>query len=101
MLSARKMMLVLLTVAALVAVPFGQAAMAQFRPDKEEPSGALMMFDVVPVRVLGFCGLVIGSVGYVVTLPFSLISKSHKQAAKKMVVEPARFTFTRPLGEFP
>lgn len=98
--SARKVLLVLLTVAALVAVPLGRTAVAQFRPDDTEPSAAAMIIDVVPVRVLSFCGLVIGTVSYVVTLPLSYATHSHQMAAKKMVVEPARYTFTRPLGDF-
>lgn len=100
MVSVRKIILVVLTVAALVAVPLGQTAMAQFRPDAQEPSAAAMIIDVVPVRVLSFCGLVIGTVSYVLTLPLSYMTDSHELAAKKMVVEPARYTFKRPLGEF-
>ena len=96
----RKSMLVCLVVAALVGAPLGQAALAQFRPDAEEPSAMSMAVDVVPVRVLSFCGMVLGAAFFVVTLPVSFIAGSHKQAAEKMVKEPARYTFTRPLGQF-
>jgi hypothetical protein len=100
MLSVRKTVLVLLTIVVLVALPFEQAAVAQFRPDAAEPDAAAMIIDVVPVRVLSFCGLVIGTVAYVVTLPLAYISGSQEMAAQKMVVEPARYTFIRPLGDF-
>ena len=100
MLAARKLTLVFLAVAVLVVMPAGHSAMAQFRPDEAEPSAAAMIVDVVPVRVLSFCGLVIGTVSYVVTLPLSYATDSHQLAAKKMVIEPARYTFTRPLGDF-
>ena len=98
--SIRKSIAVCLVVAALIAAPFGQSALAQFRPDAKEPSAGAMMVDVVPVRVLSFCGMVFGAVFFAVTLPVSYIADSHYQAHEKMVLEPARYTFTRPLGQF-
>jgi hypothetical protein len=98
--NARKTMIAILVVAALVAVPFGEAALAQFRPDAKEPDAVAMMIDVVPVRVLSFCGMVIGTAFFLVTIPVSYFAGSHEEAAEKMIAEPARYTFTRPLGEF-
>jgi len=43
---------------------------------------------------------VVGAVVFVVTLPFTLPSKSVDRAAKKLVAEPAQYTFKRPLGQF-
>jgi hypothetical protein len=42
---------------------------------------------------------VLGSVAFVVTLPFSIPTKSVDKAAQKLVVDPARYTFVRPLGQ--
>ncbi len=98
--NARKSMLVFLLVAALATVPWGRPALAQFRPEAEEPDAVTMMIDVVPVRVLSFCGMVIGTAFFLVSLPVSYIAGSHELAAEKMIAEPARYTFTRPLGEF-
>jgi hypothetical protein len=36
----------------------------------------------------------------VVALPFTIPSGSVKESAQFMVVEPAEYTFKRPLGEF-
>jgi hypothetical protein len=37
---------------------------------------------------------------FVVTLPFTLPSKSVHSAAKELVAVPAQYTFKRPLGQF-
>jgi len=97
---ARKSITIVLVIAALIAIPFGQSAVAQFRPDEKEPDAVAMMIDVVPVRVLSFCGLVIGTAFFLVTIPISYVAGNYEQAAEKMIAEPARYTFTRPLGEF-
>lgn len=59
-----------------------------------------MAVDVLVVRPLGLATTVIGSVLTVIALPFTIPSGSVKQSAQYMIVEPAEFTFKRPLGEF-
>jgi len=63
------------------------------------PSGGEMIFDAVLVRPLMLVGTVIGTVVFVVTLPFSALGGNVEEAADKLVVEPATYTFVRPLGE--
>ncbi len=87
-------------VAALVAcaVLAAPAAMASGYID-ERPTFVAMFADGLLVRPLGLTGLVLGSVTWVVTLPFSALGGNIGEATQKLVVEPAQFTFTRPLGE--
>jgi hypothetical protein len=66
----------------------------------ETPTAAGMAADLVLVRVFGLAAIVTGSVLLVVSLPFTIPSKSVNTAAKKLVVGPTKFTFVRPLGEF-
>ena len=65
----------------------------------ETPSGAEMIIDAVVVRPLSLVGTVIGVVFFVVTLPFSALGGNVGEAADTLVVEPATYTFVRPLGE--
>lgn len=74
------------------------AAMASGYVD-ERPTFAAMFADGLIVRPLGLCGLVLGSATWLVTLPFSALGGNIGEASQKLVVEPAQFTFTRPLGE--
>jgi hypothetical protein len=65
----------------------------------EEPTPEAMFADGLLVRPLGLCGIVLGTATWIVTLPFSLLGGNVGEAADALVVEPAKFTFTRPLGD--
>jgi len=67
--------------------------------DKEKGAGP-MMFDLLLIRPVGVAATVIGSALFVVSLPFSAIGGNTKPAYEKMVKEPAKYTFTRPLGDY-
>ena len=57
-----------------------------------------MATDIIFIRPLGLIGTAAGSVLYVVSLPFTLLGGNAGEAGKKLVVEPAAYTFDRPLG---
>ena len=65
----------------------------------EGPTGEGMFADLVFLRTVGLAGMIVGAAVFVATLPFTLPSNSVKKAADKLIVAPAKFTFTRPLGE--
>jgi len=64
----------------------------------EDRNAVSMMFDLVILRPLGLAATVIGTAFFVVSLPFSVLGGNTGEAAKKLMVEPAKYTFTRPLG---
>lgn len=96
---AKQSIIFVLTVS-LVLLPFASAVLAQDQAAQEDISAEAMVADLVIVRPLGIVSLVLGSAFYVVSLPFSALGGNAGQAAQKMVVEPAKFTFKRPLGDF-
>ncbi len=55
--------------------------------------------DLLIARPGGLAAMVLGTAVLIVGLPFTLINGSTEQAAQKLVVEPANYTFTRPLGQ--
>ena len=65
----------------------------------EEPTGGTMLADAFMVRPFMLVGTILGTATFVVTLPFSLLGGNVGEAGKKLVVEPAAYTFVRPLGE--
>ena len=65
-----------------------------------EPTTAEMYADGLIARPLGLVASVLGAAVFVVTLPFTLPSKSVSSAAKELVAVPAQYTFKRPLGQF-
>ena len=66
---------------------------------QDDDDGVLVMADVVLVRPACFVSTVVGSVFFVLALPFAAMSKSIKKTANTLVVKPAKATFTRPVGD--
>lgn len=59
-----------------------------------------MMVDALVIRPLGLAAMLVGTVLTVVALPFTLPSGSVESSARELIVKPAAYTFTRPLGDF-
>lgn len=101
MITLRKQTLILVVIAALIAVPFGTSALAQDTfTEAEETTGAKMGVDLVLVRPVGIVATLVGSVVFVVALPFTLISGDTQHSLDKLIKEPGKYTFNRPLGYF-
>ncbi len=100
MIKIAKKNLIIVLVLALVVVPFGSAALATEYFEAEDPSGGAMLFDFAVVRPVGLIATALGSVAFVLSLPFSAMGDNVDTASEKLVKEPAAFTFTRPLGVF-
>lgn len=63
------------------------------------PSAEAMTFDFFVMRPLGLVGTLAGAAVFIVTLPFDVLSWNFADPARRLVGEPAKFTFTRPLGD--
>ncbi|WP_020651127.1 hypothetical protein [Solimonas variicoloris] len=89
-----------LAFAALLALGIG-SAQAQVSDEVDAtPSAAAMAADLILVRPLGLVATVLGAGLFVVQLPLSLVQgEPPSDPARRLVVEPARFTFSRPLGD--
>jgi len=87
-------------IAALIGVPFATSALAQEYFETKEPGGGAMMYDLVVVRPIGMVATAVGSVFWLIGLPFSAAGGNVDAATEKLIKEPAKYTFDRPLGEF-
>ena len=67
---------------------------------KDEPNGGEMMVDLVIARPLGIVATALGAIVFVVATPFTLATGTWKKSAKKLVGNPAKYTFKRELGVF-
>jgi ABC-type molybdate transport system permease subunit len=88
-----------LSLAACLAVLAAPAAHASGYVD-QRPDAGEMLADGLVVRPLALGATVIGCATWLVTLPFSALGGNVDEATQKLVVQPAAFTFVRPLGEF-
>ncbi|ULQ45217.1 hypothetical protein JN531_008760 [Flagellatimonas centrodinii] len=64
----------------------------------DSPSAAAMVADLVVVRPLSLVATVLGTGFFVVQLPLAAIQLDVETPARKLVLEPARYTFVRELG---
>ena len=92
--------MILFLIFALALIPFASAALAQEYFEAREPGGGAMVFDFLLVRPVGIIATAVGSVFFVVSLPFSALGDNVGEAGEKLVKDPAKYTFKRPLGDF-
>lgn len=101
MLRIAKKILVIFIISVLMIVPFATTALAEEYFEKDDPSGGMMIYDFMLVRPVGIVATAVGSVFFVISLPFSALGQNTGDAAQALVKDPAAYTFSRPLGEFP
>lgn len=92
--------MVIILIIAFATVSFATSSFAQAAIEGHEITTEEMVVDAVLVRPLGLVALILGAGVFVVSLPFSLLGRNVGEAGSKLVVDPAVFTFVRPLGEF-
>ena len=63
-------------------------------------SPEVMAVDTVLVRPLGLVSMVGGAVIFLVASPFSAMGGNTQETWDRLVADPAKFTFQRPLGHF-
>lgn len=85
------------TAAALLALTV-QAGAADEQIDTA-PSAEAMTFDLFVLRPLALACTVVGTAVYIVALPFNILTLNVIEPGRRLVVEPAKFTFTRDLGD--
>jgi hypothetical protein len=98
--TGRQKIIIFLVAVSLMVIPFGSSAIAKVLQYPIDNCGEFMAADFLVVRPLQFVSLVTGTVFFVVSSPFSGLGGNIDLAYQKMMVEPARMTFLRPLGVF-
>ncbi len=68
-------------------------------PERNEPSSAAIIFDVLLARPLGLASFALGTGIFVAGLPFTITTGSLGVSAKKLIGEPLAYTFGRPIGQ--
>lgn len=95
-----KTSLVFFLIATFLFIPFTTSVLAQSPTVDDNVSAASMAADIVVIRPLGVVSVVAGTAVFLVSLPFSALGGNVKAASKKLVADPVKFTFQRPLGDF-
>jgi len=72
---------------------------AQDQVPGEQAAAEMMVADLLLFRAFGIVATAMGTAVFIVSLPFSLPGGNTKAAFQKLVVDPAKYTFNRPLGK--
>lgn len=96
---ASYLMAAMLALTSLTLPVTASAGYYDYLMDNSEPSGGYMLADAFLVRPAALVGSLVTTATFVVTLPFSLLGGNVGDSADKLVVEPWRYTFVRPLGD--
>ena len=94
-----KRSLVFVMVAFLVCTTTGFSALAQEKEYEKDATMEGIIVDFVFLRPMGIVSTALGTGFLFASLPFSVTTGSLGVAFKKLVAEPAIFTFARPLGD--
>lgn len=86
---------VLLFAACLVPLP----AFSAEEESWSEGSAEAILVDLFLLRPVGIVATVFGTALFLVALPFTAAGRNTDEAARKLVLRPAHYTFTRPLGQ--
>ena len=94
-----KRSLVFVMVAFLVCTTTGFSALAQEKEYEKDATMEGIIVDFVFLRPMGIVSTALGTGFFFASLPFSVPTGSLGVAFKKLMAEPAIFTFARPLGD--
>ena len=92
-----KQSIVLFVILTFTFIPFGSVVLAQDEVEDIDMPGK-MMVDIIVARPLGIIATLLGTAGFIVSLPFSALGGNMKEAYKYLIAKPAKHTFKRPLG---
>jgi len=65
----------------------------------DAPTAEQMTLDLIIVRPLSLAGTLLGTVVFVVALPINALTLNFSDPARRLILEPAEYTFIRPLGD--
>lgn len=98
----KNVLLKIQTIALGVMLGIVPGSVAAYDDVREHPASAnLMIVDALVMRPATFGATLLGSVAFVISLPFSATGGNVAEAKEKLIMEPWRYTFDRPLGKFP
>lgn len=85
----------------LVAPIFSNAfAASNVEIETQDPGAGAMAYDLFLLRPVSAVATVGGSIVWVLGLPFSVLGGNVQKSGEKLVADPLKYTFARPLGNF-
>jgi hypothetical protein len=86
--------------AVMIVASSASVSMAREYDSHKEPADSTILFDTVAIRPLGIAATALGVCVLIVSLPFTVPTKTADRVSKTLVVAPYEYTFERPIGYF-
>ncbi|WDN88115.1 hypothetical protein BuS5_01083 [Desulfosarcina sp. BuS5] len=101
MLKTARRVIAFFVIGALIIVLTSSTSIAenQHSTSLDDGNAAAMIADFIFVRPLGNVAIATGAAFFTISMPFSALGGNFKQSVRKLVVEPFKFTWIRPLGK--
>jgi hypothetical protein len=90
--------IVCVLIAALLLAP--TAALATDDVSLDEVTAGSIAADILIGRPLGILAIGVGSTLFAVALPFAAMGRNIGSITRVLVIEPVKYTFSRPVGDF-
>lgn len=86
-------------IAILIPITSGFQTFDQDQDSSDKATAESMIIDFFVLRPLGLAVTAVGTVVFIGSLPFSVTGDNTTTAFQKLIIEPAAYTFKRPLGK--
>jgi len=96
-----KKIVVFLVLTCMLVVGMGAPASAQETDSNSDISAVSIVGDFFILRPLGIATQILGASLFVITYPVSAAMGNADAVGKKLIDDPAKFTWGRPLGQMP
>jgi hypothetical protein len=96
----KRLIMILLVLGLLAPVSNYASAAGESKRASSKPSAAAIAADLILLRPVGLIGTLLGTCGFVVTLPVTIPLKKVDSIGQDLVIAPFHYTFERPLGKF-
>jgi len=85
--------------AVCAAAPAAEPEPATMPEPDNAPTAESMSLDLFLIRPVSLVATVLGTAVFIVSTPFCLLAWNFEDPARRLVIEPAKYTFARDLGD--
>lgn len=96
----KRLLVIVLLLGLIVSVDMSADAAGKARSASSKPSAAAIAADLIVLRPVGLIGTILGTCGFILSLPVTIPTKKVDSIGQDLVIAPFHYTFERPLGKF-
>jgi len=95
----KRMIVLIMVMSALTFMHKTSCVASEPQRASSKPSPAAIVADILVLRPGGLIGTILGTAGFLISLPVTWPEKKTETVGEMLVITPLHFTFDRPLGK--